>query len=175
MGRSKARFIVAKFALAAGVIATGSGALPAYAQMQTGLISVRTGATFRMEGNTLTFRLFGIETCEPDQLAHLNGVAWPCGVVATGWLTQKTLGYQIDCLEERRSEHEYATVLVRCFLPSGEDLAKLALSEGLAWSVYGDDGQPVVREYAPLEEEARSQRRGLWSSNFMLNNQLYRP
>jgi endonuclease YncB( thermonuclease family) len=151
-------------------------ALPfsAVAQIETGLVSVRSGVTFRMVGNTIDYRLLGIETCSRDQLAHLAGVAWPCGAVATGWLTQKTLGYEIDCVEEGRAEDLYATMLVRCFLPSGEDIARLALSKGLAWVEY-DDGDPVVPEYVPLEEEAKRERRGIWSSNFMLGNQLYRP
>lgn len=146
----------------------------AQAQALSGYISVRSGVSFRMMDSSLEYRLFGIGGCEVSQVAHLNGVAWPCGAVATGWLTQLTLGYQIDCLDEGRAEDQYATVLVRCFLPSGEDIARLALREGMAWVMY-QDGQPIVPEYVAVEEEARSERRGIWSSNFMLGTQLYRP
>jgi endonuclease YncB( thermonuclease family) len=146
----------------------------ASAEVMTGLISVRSGSSFTITGSSLEYRLYGVETCTTSQLAHLNGVAWPCGAVATGWLTQQTLGYPIDCLEEGRAEREYATVLVRCFLPGGEDIARAALREGLAWVAYRD-GRPIVPEYVGVEEEARGQRRGVWSSNFLRNNQLYRP
>ena len=157
-----------------GIFGMCSHVVPASAEVKTGLISVRSGSSFIMTGSTLEYRLFGVGTCATNQLAHLNGVAWPCGAVATGWLPQQTLGYQIECIEEGRAQQEYATVLVRCFLPSGEDIARLALREGLAWAAY-EDGSPVVSEYVSVEEEARSLRRGLWSSNFIRNNQLYRP
>lgn len=161
-------------AFAIGAAAAMSSVPVAWAEFKTGLVSVRTGDSFRMIDETLDYRLYGVETCAANQVAHLNGVAWPCGAVATGWLTQLTLGYRIDCLEEGRAPLEYATVLARCYLPSGQDIAKLALQDGLAWAVY-EDGEPVVREYGPLQQEAKEQKRGLWSSNFMLGNQLYRP
>lgn len=168
------RLKIGRIACFVGLFGMCSNVVPASAEVMTGLISVRSGSSFTMTGSTLEHRLYGVETCATSQLAHLNGVAWPCGAVATGWLTQQTLGYRIECLEEGRAEREYATILVRCFLPSGEDIARLALREGLAWAVY-EDGKPVVPEYVSVEEEARSQKRGVWSSNFMRNNQLYRP
>jgi len=160
--------------LTVGFLAAFTSVPVATAEVKTGLISVRTGVSFRMVDGTLDYQLYGIQTCAASQVAHLNGVAWPCGAVATGWLTQLTLGYRIECLEEGRAPDQYATILARCFLPTGEDIARLALEEGLAWAVY-EDGEPVVREYGPLEQEAKGQKRGLWSSNFMLGNQLYRP
>jgi endonuclease YncB( thermonuclease family) len=65
-------------------------------------------------------------------------------------------------------------VLVRCFLPSGEDIAKLALQEGMAWTV-DQDGNAVDPAYAQIEDEARQHRRGIWSSNFMRGHNLFRP
>jgi UDP-GlcNAc:undecaprenyl-phosphate GlcNAc-1-phosphate transferase len=65
-------------------VALSFSAQIAQAQMNTGKISVMTGTTFRMEGNSMTYRVWGIEACEPSQRAHLNGIAWPCGAVATG-------------------------------------------------------------------------------------------
>lgn len=160
--------------LSVGLAAALSSVPVAASEVKTGLISVRTGVSFRMVDGTLEYQLYGIQTCAASQVAHLNGVAWPCGAVATGWLTQLTLSYQIQCLEEGRARDQYAIVLARCFLPTGEDIAKLALEEGLAWTLH-EDGQPIVREYQTVEQDARSQKRGLWSSNFMLGNQLYRP
>lgn len=174
MGRARPACSSVAFALAVGMGVSLSNVDAAATEVKTGLISVWTGMSFQMVDGTLDYQLFGIGTCEPNQVAHLNGVAWPCGAVATGWLTQLTLGYRIDCIEEGRAPDQYATILARCFLPSGEDIARLALEEGLAWVVY-EQGEPVVREYGAVEKEARSQKRGLWSSNFMLGNQLYRP
>lgn len=164
--------VFANLVVAAALL--GSCGQLAQAQMKTGKISVSTGTTFRMEGNSMTYRIWGIEACEPNQRAHLNGIAWPCGAVATGWLTQTTLGYDVDCLEVAPSETDYATVLVRCFLPDGEDIAKLALQEGMAWTVDQDGGE-VDPAYAQIESEARLHRRGIWSSNFMRGHNLFRP
>lgn len=147
---------------------------PLMAQAQKGFVSVRSGDTFRMAGSPLDFRLLGIEACELRQIAHLEGIAWPCGAVSTGWLTQLTLGYEIEWIEERQAEDLYATMLVRCFLPSGENIARLALAEGMVWLAY-EDGMPMVQEYISVEENARNRRRGIWSSNFILRHQLYRP
>jgi endonuclease YncB( thermonuclease family) len=173
MERAKSASTRIALFFAVGAAAVISIVPVASAEVKTGLVSVRTGVSFRMVGEALDYRLYGIETCGISQVAHLNGVAWPCGAVATGWLTQLTLGYQIECLEEGRAPKQYATVLARCFLPTGEDIAKLALEEGLAWALH-EDRKPIVREYQTVEQEARSQKRGLWSSNFMLGNQLYR-
>ncbi|MDR6671246.1 thermonuclease family protein [Rhizobium sp. 1399] len=124
-----------------------------------------------MKGSNLTVRLFGIETCGLDQKAHYQNVAWPCGIVAAGWLTQLTLGYEIKCLEEGQAG--YAAIYGRCYLPSGEDIAKLALEQGMALAAR-QNGQPIVNAYGLIEEKARSSQTGIWSSNFVHGGVLYR-
>lgn len=174
MGRSRIGTRALILALIVGFCSVSFGVSIAKAEVKTGLISVRTGVSFKMVDGTLDYQLYGVGTCAAIQVAHLNGVAWPCGAVATGWFTMQTLGLPIECLEEGRAADQYATILARCFLPTGEDIAKLALEEGLAWVIH-HDGQPIVRDYEAIEQEARNERRGLWSSNFLLNSQLFRP
>lgn len=141
------------------------------AQSITGRISVWSGSEFLMTGPNITVRLYGIEACALDQVAHFNGVAWRCGVVSAGWLTQLTLGYEVKCLEEQAGG--YATIFARCFLPSGEDIARLALEQGMAWAAR-DNGLPIEGTYGLIEDEARNKKTGIWSSNFEHGGAFYR-
>lgn len=106
-----------------------------------------------------------------EGIAHLNHVAWPCGVVSAGWLTQLTLGYDIKCLEEGSAG--YAAIYGRCVLPSGEDIAKLALEQGMAIAAR-KDGRPIERGYGLIEDVARQKRAGIWPSSFVHGGVLYR-
>lgn len=99
-----------------------------------------------------------------DQIAHLDGVAWRCGVVAAGWLTQLTLGCEIKCLDDGPAG--YAAIFGRRFLPGGDDIARLALEHEMAVAARGN-GKPVVAAYGFAEDEAKRNRVGIWSSNFM--------
>ena len=148
-----------------------AGADRAEGQSRSGLVSVADGSHFQMKGPNLSVRLYGIETCDLEQRAYFNGVAWPCGIVAAGWLTQITLGYVIKCIDEGSAE--YATFFGRCFLPSGEDIAKLALKQGMAVAKR-DNGEPIEESYGLLEAEAREKKAGLWSSNFQSGSVFYR-
>lgn len=141
------------------------------AQSLIGKVSVTSGSQFQMQGENVSIQLFGVETCAMDGIAHFKGVAWRCGVVSAGWLTQLTLGYEIKCLEEGSAG--YAAIYGRCFLPSGEDIAKLALEQGMAMAAR-KEGTPIERSYGVLEDVARQNGAGIWSSSFMHGGVLYR-
>ena len=130
-----------------------------------------SGSQFQMQGANVSVQLYGIETCTMDQVAHFNDVAWRCGVVSAGWLTQLTLGYEIKCLDEGPAG--YAAIYGRCFLPSGEDIAKLALEQGMALAAR-ENGQVIENTYGLIETEARKKKAGIWSSNFVHGGVLYR-
>jgi len=157
--------------LALALTLIAAGAVQAEAQSRSGLVSVFDGSRFQMQGPNLWVRLYGIETCDLEQRAFFNGVSWPCGIVAAGWLTQITLGYEIKCIDEGSAE--YATFYGRCFLPSGEDIAKLALEKGMAIAKR-ENGEPIEQSYGLIEAEAREKKAGLWSSNFQSGGVFYR-
>lgn len=156
---------------ALALILIAAGAVQAEAQSRSGLVSVANGSRFQLQGSNLWVRLYGIETCDLEQRAFFNGVGWPCGIVAAGWLTQITLGYEIKCIDEGSAE--YATFYGRCFLPTGEDIAKLALKQGMAIAKR-ENGEPIEESYGFLEAEAREKKAGLWSSNFQSGGVFYR-
>lgn len=157
--------------LVVAIVMIAAGAVQAEAQSRTGLVSVFDGSRFQLQGSNLWVRLYGIETCDLDQRAFFKGVGWPCGIVAAGWLTQITLGYEIKCIEEGQAE--YAMFYGRCFLPSGEDIAKLALEKGMAIAKR-ENGKPIEQSYGLIEADAREQKAGLWSSNFQSGGVFYR-
>lgn len=146
-------------------------ASPGVGQSTVGKVSVVNGSQFQMQGMNVSVHLYGIETCAMDQIAHFNDVAWRCGVVSAGWLTQLTLGYEVKCLNEGSAG--YAAIFGRCFLPSGEDIAKLALEQGMALAAR-QNGQPIVSAYGLIEDEARKEKAGIWSSNFVHGGRLFR-
>lgn len=156
---------------ALALILIAAGAVQAEAQSRSGLVSVANGSRFQLQGSNLWVRLYGIETCDLEQRAFFNGVGWPCGIVAAGWLTQITLGYEIKCIDEGSAE--YATFYGRCFLPSGEDIAKLALEKGMAIAKRVN-GEPIEESYGLIEAEAREKKAGVWSSNFQSGGIFYR-
>ncbi|MGI2036343.1 thermonuclease family protein [Rhizobium panacihumi] len=137
----------------------------------SGKVSVVNGSQFQMLGANVSVQLYGIEACAMDQIAHYNDVAWRCGVVSAGWLTQLTLGYEVKCLEEGSAG--YASIYGRCFLPNGDDIAKLALEAGMALAAR-QNGQPIESTYGLIEDEARKKKAGIWSSNFVHGGVLYR-
>lgn len=143
----------------------------AHADSIEGKVSVIDGSSFQIVESGLTVKLFGVSACAINQRAHYQGISWPCGAVAAGWLTENTLGYTIRCLKEGAGG--YATVLGRCFLPDGSDVAKKALAEGMAIAAR-DEGILIVPEYESFEKIARSKSLGIWSSTFKLDGQTYR-
>lgn len=144
----------------------------AAAETHSGKVTVFDGSRMRIHGTNLMVHLYGIKVCSMKDFAHYNGVGWPCGVVSAGWLTQMTLGYEIKCFEEGTAA--YAAIYGRCFLPDGEDIAKLALKNGMAIADR-KKGRPVVEAYGAIEEEARQKKAGIWSSNFVIGGVLYHP
>ncbi|MEJ7014826.1 hypothetical protein [Sinorhizobium meliloti] len=127
---------------ALALILIAAGAVQAEAQSRSGLVSVANGSRFQLQGSNLWVRLYGIETCDLEQRAFFNGVGWPCGIVAAGWLTQITLGYEIKCIDEGSAE--YATFYGRCFLPSGEDIAGRLREGAKSYALMSDLGFPAA-------------------------------
>jgi endonuclease YncB( thermonuclease family) len=135
-----------------------------------GLVSVIDATRVRMQSSGLTMRLYGVEGCAAGQRAFYHHIAWPCGAVATGWLTQHTLGAKITCMAIK--DAGYAAYAARCFLPDGSDIAAKALTEGMLIGAR-IGGHLVDPSYAPYENDAKAQRKGLWSSSFQLKDKLF--
>lgn len=120
------------------------------------------GATIQFLEPAITVNLAGIDVCSASQPAFFEGTPWPCGAVATAWLVSQTLGQSVECeILDRRSDGE---TIGRCGV-NGADIAAEAIVNGHAVVAENAAGVPVAT-YRDLENRARTEKRGLWSSTF---------
>ena len=128
-------------------------------------IEVIDGTRFRDIETHQLYRLYGIDTCTPDQSARLGRQSWPCGTMATAWLVTATLNTWLACatLREDAAEH-----LVRCASAGHPDIAADMVREGVAVVMPATPDDPGIRIYAQAGQDARKAYRGLWSSTFQM-------
>ncbi len=126
-------------------------------------VEVIDGTRFRDIESHVVYRLYGIDTCAPDQTASLARQPWPCGTVAIAWLVEATLNKWIACNTLREVEGEH---LARCSSAQHADLGADMLRDGLAVTVAATEHEQMVRSYTAAELEARKNYRGIWSSSF---------
>ncbi len=128
-------------------------------------VEVIDGVRFRDIETGAAYRLYGIDTCAPEQTARLGRQRWPCGTMATSWLVTATLNAWLACrtLRDEASEH-----LVRCATAGHPDIAADMLRAGIAVALPGTDRDPAIRAYVQAKQDARKAYRGLWSSTFQM-------
>lgn len=125
-------------------------------------VSVLDGRSFRDTASGVTYRLYGIETCEPGQGAELGPQRWPCGVVPMAWLVAATLNKWVACnvvVEKKGIRH------ARCASNDYPDMALELLRNGAAVVDAAESG-PLIDLYGSAEAEAKRSSRGLWGSSF---------
>lgn len=122
------------------------------------------GATFKDIETSVVYRLYGVDTCDRDQIANLGRQPWQCGVTAIAWLTSATLGKWVSCNVLREKD---GRKLARCSSSEHADLAADMLKEGVALTLPPEDDQRI-RAYDAAQEQARKAYRGLWSSQFAM-------
>lgn len=127
-------------------------------------VEVIDATSFRDIETAAIYRLYGVDSCLPTQSAALGRQSWPCGAVAIAWLTNATLGKWVSCNTVREAGGQR---LSRCSSSEHQDLAADMLKEGLAVVPPAAEGQEV-RAYGQLQDQARKQYKGLWSSQFTL-------
>jgi endonuclease YncB( thermonuclease family) len=127
-------------------------------------VKVIDATSFRDIETGMNYRLYGVDSCLPTQSANLGRQAWPCGAVAVAWLSNATLGKWVSCNVLREAGNQR---LSRCASSEHQDLAADMLKEGLAIVLPIAEGQEV-RAYSQLQDQARRQYKGLWSSQFVM-------
>lgn len=127
-------------------------------------VEVVDATSFRDIETGASYRLYGVDSCLQTQSAKLARQSWPCGAVAIAWLTNATLGKWVSCTIVREAGGKR---LSRCSSSEHQDLAGDMLKEGLALVLPADAGQEV-RAYSQLQDQARKQYKGLWSSQFTM-------
>jgi endonuclease YncB( thermonuclease family) len=125
-------------------------------------VSVLDGRSFRDVGTGASYRLYGIETCEPGQFAELGPQLWPCHVVPVAWLVAATLNKWVACnVIAEKNGFRYA----RCASNEFPDMGLELLRIGTAVVDVAESG-PLIDLYRNAEAEAKRSARGLWGSTF---------
>jgi len=127
-------------------------------------VEVIDATSFRDIETGASYRLYGVDSCLPTQRANFGRQSWSCGAVAIAWLTNATLNKWVSCNVLRESGPQR---LSRCSSSEHQDLAADMLKDGLAVVVPITEAQEV-RFYAQLQDQARKQYKGLWSSQFTM-------
>ncbi len=125
-------------------------------------VSVLDGRSFRDEASQATYRLYGIETCEPGQVAELGPQRWPCAIVPMAWLVAATLNKWVTCNIVTEKD---GIRLARCASNDFPDMALELLRSGAAVIDTSESG-PLIELYKTTEAEAKRAGRGLWGSKF---------
>lgn len=128
-------------------------------------VEVIDGTHFRDIETGDVYRLSGIDTCAPGQLARLSRQPWPCGTMATAWPVNATLNKWLACVTVRENGGER---VARCASASYPDLAAGMLHDGVAVLAPSSPEEPVIASYSLAEQQARKAYRGLWSSVFQM-------
>jgi endonuclease YncB( thermonuclease family) len=155
-------------AAAAAVLASAPIAAPRAEGLVPGTpmkVRVIDGDTFEDPAGGSVIRLAGVDACEADQRAALDGQEWPCGAVATAWLVQATLGRTVTCVPVGADARR--RILARCATQDHGDLAAAMIRAGIAVA-YRYRGQVSEPAYAKLEDQARAEKQGLWKSDFQM-------
>ncbi|MEO4002105.1 thermonuclease family protein [Mesorhizobium sp. CAU 1732] len=136
----------------------------------TGFAQVYDGVTFDLiesgsRYRTVTrVRLESVEACEIRQKAKLAGFDWPCGVVAAAWLVSSTMSRPVECRPTRILKG--GGYWAQCFVEN-RDIGAEGIRVGM-YVLAAPAGEVALPRYSELEENARQDREGLWSSEFMM-------
>lgn len=128
-------------------------------------VEVIDGTRFRDIETGAVYRLYGVATCVPGQVANLGRQAWPCGTMATAWLVNATLNRWVSCNTLRQVD---GVNLARCASADHADIAGDMVHEGIALTLPPTSEDPAIRAYVAAEREARKAYRGLWASSFQM-------
>ena len=128
---------------------------PALADI-TGPARVIDGDTIDISGQRV--RLYGIDAPEGKQTCALDGKPWDCGRDAAKALTGEIAGREVRCHE--RDVDRYKRIVAVCHV-GGLDLNEWMVRQGRAMAY-----RQFSRAYVQAEDEAKTAKRGIWSSEF---------
>jgi endonuclease YncB( thermonuclease family) len=123
-----------------------------------GIPSVIDGDTLELHGKKI--RLFGIDAPESAQECENEaGRKWRCGQRAALVLSEKIGRSSVSCVEKDRDR--YQRIVASCSIRN-EDLNAWMVANGWALAY-----RQFSKAYVPLEEQAQTQKAGIWGGRFV--------
>jgi endonuclease YncB( thermonuclease family) len=125
----------------------------------------RSGVPRVVDGDTLELqevkiRLFGVDAPESKQECTRGGKSYACGKEAAEAL-RDWLGRRSVRCESRGRPDPYGRMVGVCTVGKGEDVNRWLVEQG--WAVAY---RQYSKDYVPVEENARSGKRGIWAGEF---------
>ena len=121
-----------------------------------GRARVVDGDTLDLGGRRI--RLFGIDAPESAQTCERDGAAYACGQAAKRYLEALIGGQPVAC--RAHDKDRYGRTVATCTVGAADiNAAMVRAGWAVAYRQYS-------KTYVPLEEEAHSQRAGIWAGTF---------
>lgn len=130
---------------------------PAGAADIVGPARVVDGDTLEIAGEKI--RLHGVDAPESDQYCTVAAFEYPCGVMATAWLVEATLGRELHC--EVVTRDRWGRIVALCTV-DGRSLNEMIVTAG--WAVAF---RKYSRQFEAQEADARRGGRGVWQGPFV--------
>lgn len=147
-----------RVAWAAGVIVAALILMITNAEADiVGPAKVIDGDTLEMAGEKI--RLHGVDAPESDQYCSVAEFEYPCGVMATAWLVEATLGRELACKVVTRDR--WGRMVAMCTV-DGQSLNEMIVTAG--WAVAF---RRYSRQFETQEAAARRDGRGMWQGPFV--------
>lgn len=113
-------------------------------------------------------RLYGIDAPELSQKCTINGLPYPCGLLASAHLNTLLIARRLICHVDQLADGRYwgrcgdSDGTGRAFLPGTRTLNDQMVRAG--WALANRD---QTDDYVEAEEEARREGRGMWAGEFV--------
>jgi len=132
-------------------------ATPALADI-TGPATETDGDSINIDGQRI--RIHGIDAPEEKQsCTYTNGEEWPCGSVATAFMSHVVANQMVAC--EQRDVGRYGRIVAVCYA-GGTDVGGAMVYYGLALAY-----RRYSSDYVATEGGARDVGRGMWQGAFV--------
>lgn len=145
-----------KFVAASVLLTVAFWATPALADI-TGPATVTDGDTIKIDGQRI--RIHGIDAPEQKQSCQRDSEEWPCGSVATAFMSHLVANHVVAC--KQRDVDRYGRIVAVCHA-GGTDVGGAMVYYGLALAY-----RRYSKQYVATEDKAREARRGMWQGTFV--------
>jgi len=131
--------------------------IPAFAET----LKIKDGDSFVLNG--VEIRLWGIDAPEYNQQCQTSGKSYPCGREAMAFFENLLTPLPFILCKKKTGAKKETRKVAQCFIED-TDIAEILVLNGHAI----DDKYFSTGHYKLAEEQAKTQKRGIWRGKFMI-------